>query len=197
MMTIKVNIFNRIIIIVLMVCLIAFSMIAIIGLFESSKVVDRIIKYTTNLNPYILAVILFLILIIALILLIFEFYIVRIKVGNVASDQSGKTMISVRNASRKITEKLTGIKGLIDPKVSIIPMRKGIIINCSSKLIKGVNVAEKTKEITDIASEFASETFGFRVVKSNYIAVGFIAPEILKLNEYYNIKRETERTIKV
>jgi len=184
---------------ILMLCLIVFSIVAIVnvfmGLFELSKVADRIIKYTTNLNPYILAAILFLIIVIALIILIFEFYRRKIKVANVASDQSGKTMVSLITVSRQITEKLTNIEGIIDPKVSIISMRKGIIINTSSKLIKGINVTKKTKEIRDIASEFASKNLGFRVMKSNYTAVGFVSHEILILNKFFDIKKESKISV--
>ena len=53
-------------------------------------------------------------------------------------------------------------------------MREGIIIDTSSKLIKGVNVTEKTKEIREAASDFASKNLGFHVMKSNYTAVGFV-----------------------
>ncbi len=91
---IKVNIFNRIITVILMLCLIVFSIVAIVnvfvGLFEWSAIVDSITNYITNLNPYILAAILFLILVIALIILIFEFYRRKIKIANITSNQSGK-----------------------------------------------------------------------------------------------------------
>jgi hypothetical protein len=179
-----------------MLWLIVFSMVIIMsvfmGFFELSTLVDRILKYFTNLNPNILAAILFLILAISLIILIFEFYRVKIKIANITSDQSEKTMVSLRTVSRQITEKLTGIEGIIDPNVSILSMRKGIIINTSSKLIKGINVTEKTKEIRDIASEFASKYLGFKVIKSNYTVVGFMSFEIQILNKFFGKKNESE-----
>jgi hypothetical protein len=190
--TIKVNIFNRIITIILMLLLIVFSIVIMmdvfIGLFELSTLVDKILKYFTNLNPYILASILFLILVISLIILIFEFYRVKIKIANITSVPPENTVVSLRIVSRQITEKITGIEGIIDPNVSIMSMRKGIIINTSSKLIKGVNVTEKIKEIREIASEFASEYLGFKVIKSNYTVVGFISSEIQILNKFFGKK---------
>jgi hypothetical protein len=196
---IKVNIFNRIIMVILLLCLIVFSIVVMVnvfaGLFEWSTIADRIINYTTNLNPYILEAILFLVLVIALIILIFEFYRRKIKIANVASDQSGKIMISLKTVSSQIEEKLIRIEGILDPKVKIVPMSKGIIINTSSKLIKGVNMAEKTKEIRDTASEFASKNLGFRVMKSNYAAVEFISPEIKILNKFFDIKKEPEISV--
>ena len=175
-----------------MLWLIVFSIVIImnvfIGLFELSTLVDKILKYFINLNPYILTAILFLVLVIALIILIFEFHRAKIKIANITSDQPEKTMVSLRTVSRQITEKLTGIEGIIDPNVSIISMRKGIIINISSKLMKGVNVTKKINEIRDIAGEFASEYLGFKVIKLNYTVVGFISPEIQILNKFFGKK---------
>ncbi len=181
------NIFNRIVMVILMLCLVVVSIVAIVNvfanLFEWSSVADRIINYASSINPYILAAILFLVLVVALLILIFEFYRKRVKVANVSSDQSGKTMVTLKTVSSQITEKLIGIEGSQDPKVRIIPMREGIIIDITSKLMKGVNVTEKTKEIRDKASEFASKDLGFKVMKSNYTAVGFVEGRVKDFNE--------------
>jgi hypothetical protein len=196
---VKVNIFNRAITIILMIWLIVFSIVIMMhvfmGLFDLSALLDKILKYFTDLNPYILAAILFLVLVISLIILIFEFYRVKIKISNITSNQPEKTMVSLRTVSRLLTEKIIGIEGIVDPNVSIMPMRKGIIINTSSKLIKGVNVAEKIKEIRNIASEFASGYLGFKVIKSNYTVVGFISSEIHILNKFFGKKNEFETSI--
>jgi hypothetical protein len=184
---------------ILMLCLIVFSIVAIVnvlvGLFEWSAIVDSITNYKTNLNPYILVAILFLILVIALIILIFEFYRKKIKIVNITSNKSGKAMVSLKTVSSQIEEKLIGIEDILDPKVKIVPMRRGIIINTSSKLIKGVNVTKKTKEIRHTASEFASKNLGFRVMKSNYTVVELISPEILTLNKFFGIKKEHEISV--
>ena len=93
------NVFNRIIMTIAMLCLIVFSIVAIVNvfvsLFEWSTISDRITGYATNLNPYILAGILFLVLIIALIILILEFYRRKINLANISTDQSGKTMVTL------------------------------------------------------------------------------------------------------
>jgi len=71
------NVFNRIIMIIVMLCLVVFSIVAIVntfaGLFEWATISDKIASYATNLNPYILAAILFLVLVIALIILSLNF----------------------------------------------------------------------------------------------------------------------------
>ena len=185
------NIFNRIIMVIAMLCLAVFSIVAIanvfVGLFEWSTVADRIINYSTNLNPYILAAILFLVLVIALIILIFEFYRRKIKIANISTDQSGKTMVSLKTVSGQVSDSLTNIEDIYDPKVKIIPKHDGIIINTSSKLSTGINIADKTKEIREAASNFASNNLGFKVLQSNYTAIGFVPK---KVKEFKEIKKE-------
>lgn len=182
-----------------MLSLIIFSILAIanifVDFFEWSTVVNMIINYTTNLNPYILEIVLFLILFLALIILIFEFYRRKIKIANIASDKSGKPMVSLKTASSLIEERLTRIEAVLDPKVNIVSISKGLIINISSKLIKGVNTTEKTKEIKYIASEFASRKLGFRVMKLNYTVIEFISAEIQILNKFFNIEEKSEISI--
>jgi hypothetical protein len=182
-----------------MFLLIVFSAVIImdffIGLLDLSALADKILKYFINLNPYILVSILFLILVTSLIILVFELNKVKIKTAKIKSVQPEKTTVSLRTVSRQITERIIDIEGVVDPNVSIMAMRKGIIINTSSKLIKGVNVTEKIKEIRDIAGEFASEYLGFKVIKSNYNVVGFISSGIQILNKFFGKKNEYEISV--
>jgi len=190
------NIFNRIIMIIAMLCLIVFSIVAIVNifvsLFEWSTISDRIASYATN-NPYILAAILFLVLAIALIILIFEFYRRKIKHANISTDQSGKTMVTLKTVAMQIRGSLNNIQGMIDQKVKVIPKHDGIIINIFSKLITGISVVDKTKEIRETASNFASKNLGFKVLQTNYTATGFITK---KVKDVKVIKEEQLKEIK-
>jgi len=192
-----VNVFNRIIMTVAMLCLIVFSIVAIVnifvGLFEWSTISDRIISYATNLNPYILAGILFLVLVIALIILISEFYRRKIKLASISTDSSGKTMVTLKTSAGQIRESLNSIQGVIDPQVKVVPRQNGIIIDIFSKLITGINVADKTKEIREAASNFASTNLGFKVLQTNYTATGFI---IKKVKEVKAVKEEEPKEVK-
>ena len=189
------NIFNRIIMIIAMLCLIVISIVAIVNifmnLFEWSTIADRIINYSKSMSPYILAGILFLVLVIALIILIFEFYRRKIKHANISTDQSGKTMVTLKTAAMQIRESLNNIQGMIDPKAKVIPRHDGIIINIFSKLITGISVVDKTKEIRETASNFASKNLGFKVLQTNYTATGFITKKV-KEEELKEIKQEEQ-----
>jgi hypothetical protein len=195
------NVFNRIIMIIAMLCLIVFSIVAIVNifvnLFEWSTISDRIASYVSNLNPYILAGILFLVLVIALIIFIFEFYRRKIKLANISTDPSGKTMVTLKNSAKQIRESLNNIQGVIDPQVKVVPRQNGIIIDIFSKLITGMNVTDKTKEIRESASNFASTNLGVKVLQTNYTATGFITKKvkevkIIKEKELKEIKQEEQ-----
>lgn len=180
--------------VLLLIFVIVFSVVFVVNifanLFEWSTVSDRILNFITNANPFITALVLFLIVIISVILLFFEFYRRKIKTASIAADQSGKSMITLRTISTQIREKLEGVEDISNPKVKVIPRHDGIIIDIYSKLSKGVNVTEKMKEIREIASEFASKGLGFNVIKTNYTAVGFISKKVEKPIEEKEIPKE-------
>ena len=190
------NIFNRIVMIIAMLCLIVFSIVAIVNifvnLFEWSDIADRIINYAANLNPYVLAAFIFLVLVIASIIFIFEFYRRKVNLVNISTDLSGKTMVTLKTSAEQIRGSLKNVQGLLDPQVKVFPKQNGIIINIFSKLVTGINIAEKTKEIRDTASDFASKKLGFEVLQTNYTATGFVTK---KTEEAKEVKEQESKDI--
>ena len=67
-------------------------------------------------------------------------------------------------------------------------------VDIFSKLITGVNVADKTKEIREAASNFASRNLGFKVLQTNYTATGFITKKVkaVKEEEPKEVKQEEQ-----
>ena len=186
------NIFNRIIMIVLLLCLFVSSVVIAVNIFADlftwEGVFDRILRAIERTNPYIRLAIFIAIAIVSIVILVFEFRRGRLKVANVASDQSGKTMVTLKTVAGQVRDKLLELDDVADPRVKIIPRRDGIIINASSKLTKGIGVADKTKEIREEVSDFASKTLGFKVIKSNYTATSFVPPKVKKIKEDFMTK---------
>ncbi len=190
------NVFNRIIMAIAMLALIVFSIVAIInvfvGFFMWSAVANSVINYTTNLNPYILTGVLFLVFIIALIIFISEFSGRKIKLANISTDPSGKAMVTLKNSAMQIRERLTSIQDVIDPQVKVVPRQNGIIIDIFSKLFSGISVVDKTKEIRDAATNFAISNLGFKVLQTNYTATAFVTK---KVQEVKVIKEEAPKVV--
>ena len=192
------NVFNRIIMTIVMLALIVFSIVAIINIFVSffvwTTVANNIINYATNLNPYISVGILSLVFVIALIIFISEFSRRKIELANISTDPSGKTMVTLKNSAMQIRERLTSIQDVIDPQVKVVPRQNGISIDIFSKLVTGISVVDKTKEIREAATNFAISNLGFKVLQTNYTATGFIAK---KIKEVRTIKQEEPKEVKV
>jgi hypothetical protein len=167
-----------------MLCIVVFCVVAIVNifanLFEWTDVANRIIDYANSTNKYILAAILFVILAIALVIFIFEFYKKKMKTASISSDSAGKTMVTLKTASLQIKDSLKNIEGLTDVKVNIVPKQNGVVINIFSKLVSGVSVMDKTKEIRETAADFASKELGFKVLQTNYTVNGFISGKVNK-----------------
>jgi len=189
------NIFNRIIMVIAMLCLIVFSIVAIVNifadLFEWSEIFDRILNFTASLNQYALAAILFLIFVIALVTLIFEFRRKKPDVASIFVDSTGKTMVTIKTSETQIRDNLNNIEGVINPQVRVVPRQNGVIINISSKLATDSNIVEKTKEIREAASDFASKNLGLKVLETNYTATGFVAATE-KIKKVKEAKEEKE-----
>jgi hypothetical protein len=99
-------------------------------------------------------------------------------VANISTDSSGKTTVTLKTSVQQIRESLNNIQGVIDPQVKVVPRQNGIIIDIFSKLVAGVNVTDKTREIRETASNYASTNFGFKVLQTNYTATGFITGKV-------------------
>lgn len=172
------NIFNRIIVVLLLLFSIVFSIISAVNtfvhLFKWSDVFNRILSFISNANIYIKAIIFLLILAVSIILLIFEFYRRKAKTANISGIKSGGAMVDLKSASQQIKDELSVVEDISDLKLNVLPKSDGVIINIYAKLRKGLNISEKMQQVIDKASKFASENLGFKIVKTNFTAIGFI-----------------------
>ena len=79
------NIFNKIIVVILLLFLAVASIVSIVNIFANlyriSDIADRIVNYFNGANQFVLALVLFLILVVSLVLLVLEFYKRKVKKG--------------------------------------------------------------------------------------------------------------------
>jgi uncharacterized alkaline shock family protein YloU len=195
------NIFNRIIVVLLLLFLIVFSIVSAVNvfahLFKWSDVSNRILSFVTSANIYIKALILILILAVAIVLLIFEFYRRKAKTAYLSAVKSGGAMVDLKSASQQIKEKLSKVEDISDLKVKVAPKSDGVIVNVYAKLRKGLNVSEKMQQVIDETSKFASENLGFKIIKTNFTATGFIpekVEKVEKVSEEVKDDKETEKS---
>ncbi len=189
------NIFNRIVVVLLLLCLIVLSLVSVVNIFANlfkwSDVASRMINSTSNVNVYFAALILLLLLAVSFILLIFEFYKRKAKTVTLTAVKSGEAMVDLKSASQHITEELSKAEGISDLKVKVVSKSDGVIISIHAKLAKGLNVSQKMQQIMDKASRFASENLGLKVIKTNFTATGFTPERVARAGKVESVPVET------
>jgi len=188
------NIFNRIVVVLLLLFLIVLSIVSVVNIFANlfkwSEVADRILNSMTNVNVYIAALIMILLLIVSIVLIVFELYRRKVKTAPILAVKSGSAMIDLRSASNQIKDEISGVKDISDVKVNIIPKSDGVIVNVYSKLTKGLNVTGKMQEVVDRTTKFATENLGFKIIKTNFTAIGFAPENIKNAGKFENMPEE-------
>ena len=103
-------------------------------------------------------------------------------------------MIDLKSASQQIKEELLKVEDISDLKVKVAAKSDGVIVNVYAKLRKGLIVSGKMQEVIEKASKFASENLGFKIIKTNFTATGFIDGKIenvQKAPEDFKDEKET------
>jgi uncharacterized alkaline shock family protein YloU len=170
------SIFNKVLVIIVLVCLAFFSLFAIVNEFANfidwSGISQKVLDPAKNINPFIASLGLLFILIISVFILILEFYPRKSRTANISSSRSGFAMITIDTIEEQIKNTINKIDGLEGIKVKIDPKSNGIIINMFAKLSAGQDLPGKMQEITKEASSLASEKLGIKVMKTNLTIVG-------------------------
>jgi hypothetical protein len=184
------NIFNRIVVVLLLLSLFVLSLVSVVNvfanLFKWSDVANRIVNSTSSISVIYAALILILLIIVSFILLILEFYKRKAKTVTLTAVKSGEAMVDLKSASQHITEELSKTEGISDLKVKVASKSDGVIINVFAKLAKGLNVSQKMQQVMDKASKFASENLGLKVIKTNFTATGFTPERVVRTGKVEN-----------
>lgn len=188
------NIFNRIVVVLLLLCLIVLSIVSVVNvfahLFKWPDVANKILNSTSNVNVYIAALMLLLLLVVSVVLVIFEFYRRKAKTAPLSAVKSGGAMVDLKSASQQVTEELLKVEDISDLKVKVVSKSDGVVVNIYAKLAKGLNVSEKTQQVIDKASKYASENLGFKIIKTNFTVVGFTPERVEKAGKFEKISEE-------
>ena len=152
-------------------------------LFKWSDVANRILGSSSNVNVFIAALIFFILLVVSVVLIIFEFYRRKAKTAPLSAVKSGGAMVNLKGAAQQITEELLKVEDISDLKVKVVSKSDGVIINIYAKLAKGLNVSEKMQQVINMATKFASENLGFKIIKTNFTTVGFTSEKVGKAVE--------------
>ncbi len=189
------NIFNKVIMILILICIICISLVAVFnefaGFFQWSDFALGIFNPQVDIPTYITVLAAIAIFAISVVLLLLEFYKRKSKVANISSSKEGNAMITLDTVASQIKNEILKIEGLEDLKAKIIPKATGIIVNMYAKLREDLDIPATMQEIIKSATSIVSEKLGIKVIKINLTTTG-LASEKKEAESEKEEKGETE-----
>lgn len=175
------NVFNKIVVILMLVSIIAISLVSMINVFaeyfEWSDLALQIFNPENSINAFIAFLALVAVFAISVFILILELYRKRTRAANISSSKTGNAMVTLETVAGQVKNEVTKIDGVEDVRVKIIPKPTGIIIDMNSKLNDDSNIPEKMHEIINGAAGIVSDKLGIKVIKTNLTIVGLVSGE--------------------
>jgi len=173
------NIFNRIIVVLILILLVCFSVISMVnvfaGYFTWSNLALKVLNPEYSVNKFAAFLALLAVFAISVFLLLMEFYRKRARVANISSSKTGNAMVTLDTVSGQIKNEVLKIDGLDEIRVKVVPKTTGIIINMNARLNEDVDIPEKMQGIINKASTIVSDKLGIKVIKTNLTIVGLAA----------------------
>jgi len=170
------RIFNKIIMIILLICLACFCLAGIVNAFAGfitwADAAQDIFGPIDDANPYIVTLALLFIFLVSIFLLVLEFYRRRVKAASISSSKTGFAMITLDTIADQIKASTGKLEGIDSIKVKVVPRSGGIIINMMAKLNEDQDIPAKMQQVVKEAAEVASERLGIKVLKNNLTIVG-------------------------
>ncbi|MGM0365115.1 MAG: hypothetical protein ACQEP5_01115 [Actinomycetota bacterium] len=170
------NIFNKIVIIIILLFLAVVSAVGIInefvGYFKWSDVALRIFNPGVDINPFVSSLALLFVLAISIFLILLEFYRRKPRVATIYRVKEGNAMITLESIAQQIKSSVQAVGGVEDISIRIQPKPKGIINNMQVDLNEEVDIPNKMQEIINVAQDVASNKLGIKIIKTNLTIVG-------------------------
>jgi len=172
------NIFNKIIVILILVSVTGLSAVLMIdvftGYFNWSDIASRVLSPGYSVNKPVGFLASLAVFAIGVFLLVMEFYRRRPKVANISSSESGNAMVTLDTVSKQVRNEALGIDGLEEVKVKVVPKSAGVVINMNAWLKENVDIPVKMQEIIDKSGSMVSDKLGIKVIKTNLTIVELI-----------------------
>jgi len=185
------NIFNRILVILLILFLLIFSLGAILNkiipLVNVKVVVNRFVDYYNSINRFVLLFFWVIFFFTCFILLILEFTRKKPKVVKLINIKEGKATMTLSSIGKQIHNDVISVSNIQSVRVKVLPKRSGIITNLDLGVEHGLDLAEKTKEIAEVVKSSANR-LGIKLYDTNINYIPISVPRIKKVVP--EIKRE-------
>ena len=175
------NIFNKIILVIILLFFIVVSFLSIInefaGFFKWSDIAGKVFNPETNINPYISTLALLFVIVVCIVLLLLEFYRKKTRIAKVYNVESGTAMITIDTIAHQVKDAVLKVDGLKNLNIEISQKSGGVIIEMSVEMSQGVSIPEKMTEIIKIARDIAVNRLNVKVVDTRLTITNLIPEE--------------------
>ena len=175
------NIFNRVMIVVLLLFFIVVSFISMVneftGFFKWSGLAAKVFNPEGNINRYISTLALLMVVVICVLLLMLEFHKKKSRIVKVYNVQSGIAMITIDAIAQQVKESVLGVAGLKNLKVDILQKSGGVVIDLEAELGQSANIPEKMSEIIKAARDISVNKLNIKVVDTKLTILNLISDD--------------------
>ena len=175
------NIFNKVVIVVLLVFFIAVSFISMANeftnFFKWSNLALKVFNPEVNINRYISTLALLMVIVICVLLLMLEFYKRKSKIVKVYNVQSGIAMITIDAIAQQVKESVLAVAGLKNLKVDILQKSGGVVIEMAVELGQNLNIPEKMSEIIKAARDISVNKLNIKVIDTKLTILNLISED--------------------
>jgi hypothetical protein len=175
------NIFNKIVIVVVLVFLIVVSFISMAneftGFFKWSGLALKVFNPAVNINRYISTLALLMVVVICVLLLMLEFHKKKSRIVKVYNVQSGIAMITIDAIAQQVKESVLSVAGLKNLKVDILQKSGGVVIEMAAELGQSVNIPEKMSEIIKAARDISVNKLNIKVIDTKLTILNLISED--------------------
>ena len=175
------NIFNKVVIVVMLIFSIAVSFISIVNeftnFFKWSDFALKVFNSTVNINRYISTLALLMIIVICVLLLMLEFHKKKSRIVKVYNVQSGIAMITIDAIAQQVKESVLSVAGIKNLKVDILQKSGGVVIEMSVELGQSASIPEKMSEIIKAARDISVNKLNIKVIDTKLTILNLISED--------------------
>ena len=179
------NIFNKVVIVVLLVFFIAVSFLSMAnefanhyeGFFKWSDIASKVFNPAGDINRFISTLALLMIVVICVLLLMLEFHKKKSRIVKVYNVQSGIAMITIDAIAQQVKESVLAVAGLKNLKVDILQKSGGVVIEMAAELGQSLNIPEKMSEIIKAARDISVNKLNIKVIDTKLTILNLISED--------------------
>jgi len=189
------NIFNRILIVILILFLLILSVVAMLNTFlpliDIGDMLNGFADYYNSMNRWVLLFFWLIFLFVCFALLILEFIRKKPKAVKLVNVKEGKATMTLSSIGKQIHNDVINVSNIQSVRVKVLPRRSGIVTNLDLGVEHGLDLTEKTREVVEIVKSSANR-LGVKLYDTNVNFIPVSGPKIRREKPEIKVEERVE-----